>query len=203
MDNPDSISLPAPEHRGAPFEDVLERRRSVRSFSGSLTLEEAGALLFAGQGVTGSVGRRSLRAAPSAGATYPFTLYAVANDVEGLEPGLYRYEPEAHALTPVRRGALGAPLRAAALGQRWVEEAGLVVVMAARYERTTGRYGERGIPYVHMEAGHISQNLYLQAVSLGLGSVAIGAFDEADAARALGIEPPEKVVYLQAIGRPR
>ncbi len=196
------VRLPAPEHEGPPLETVIRQRRSVRSFEGALTLGEVSQLLFAAQGVTDSIGRRSLHAAPSAGATYPFTVYAVANHVEGLDAGVYRYRPNAHALEPVHAGSVGSALRAAALGQQWVETAGLVVALVADYARTTGRYGERGRRYVHMEAGHISQNLYLQAVALGLGSVAVGAFDDDRAARVLGIESPRVLLYLHPVGRP-
>jgi len=59
-----------------------------------------------------------------------------------------------------------------------VADARINIVIAAVYERTTDRYGERGVQYVHMEAGHAAQNLYLEATALNLGMVSIGAFND-------------------------
>ncbi|MBN1828414.1 MAG: SagB/ThcOx family dehydrogenase, partial [Deltaproteobacteria bacterium] len=139
------IALPKPDYRGMPLEEALKNRRSIRRFSESraLSLSCLSQLLFAGQGVADSPFGPSFRTAPSAGATYPFDLYVVANNVEGLPPGLYRYEASHHSLISVKEGALGNLLAAAALGQKAVASAGATLVLAATFARTCARYGDR------------------------------------------------------------
>lgn len=199
------IALPKPDYRGMPLEEALKNRRSIRRFSESraLSLSCLSQLLFAGQGVADSPFGPSFRTAPSAGATYPFDLYVVANNVEGLPPGLYRYEASHHSLISVKEGALGNLLAAAALDQKAVASAGATLVLAATFARTCARYGDRGRRYIAMEAGHISQNLYLQAASLGLGSVAVGAFDDVRVNQMLGLDGENtSAMYLHCIGFP-
>lgn len=194
------IALPEPRLTGPlSLEETLAARRSVREYRPeALTLTELAQLLWAAQGRTADWGGRS---APSAGATYPLELFAIVGLVEGLTPGLYRYLPEEHALVQQRGGDLRADASRVALAQPWVAEAPLVLVIAANYERTTRRYGERGVRYVHMEVGYASQNVYLQAVALGLGTVAVGAFPDADLRRLLGID--SEPLMLMPVGRPR
>ena len=100
----------------------------------------------------------------------------MVGDVEDIDKGVYRYVTSEHKLVKVLDGDLRAQIGAAALGQGWVKEGAINIVFTAIYERTTQRYGDRGIRYVHMEVGHAAQNVYLQAVALGLGTVVIGAF---------------------------
>ena len=99
-------------------------------------------------------------------------------------------------------GDLRSSLAEATLGQSWVREAPINVVIAAVYERTTGRYGERGVRYVHMEAGHVGQNLYLQAVARGLGTVAVGAFHDDQVQGLLQLPTDQKPLYIFPIGYP-
>ncbi len=195
------IPLPAPRLRSdTSVEEALLRRRSHRSFASSpLSLQEVAQLLWAAQGIT----EKSLgfRTAPSAGALYPLEVYLVAGQVEGLSPGVYRYLPKEHALSEVLLGDRREELFRVALFQRWVREAPAVLVFTASYERTTRKYGERGIRYVHMEAGHAAQNVYLQAEALGLGTVAVGAFEDRGIQKVLGLPENEQPVYLMPVGR--
>jgi SagB-type dehydrogenase family enzyme len=194
------IALPQPRRESeTSLEAALLQRRSVRSYrEESLTLEEIGQLLWAGQGITGAGG---LRTAPSAGALYPLEILVVAGEVTDLVPGIYRYHPSTHTLSSIRGGDLRRELSAAALGQGAVEDAPAVLVITAFANRTTGKYGERGIRYVHMEAGHCAQNVYLQATSLDLGTVTIGAFDDRKVGDLLGLDPGEEPLYLMPVGR--
>ncbi|CAB49164.1 SagB/ThcOx family dehydrogenase [Pyrococcus abyssi] len=193
------IKLPEPRLRGEmSVEEAIARRRSIRTYKDEpLTIEELSQLLWAAQGITDE--RRKFRAAPSAGATYPFEVYVVVGKVMGLKPGVYLYNPFEHSLILVREGNFMQDLEEAALNQKWVGNAAINIVLVAYYERTTSVYGERGIRYVHMEAGHIGQNIYLQATSLGLGTVAVGAFHDDVVADILGTDGHP--LYIFPVGR--
>ena len=195
---PSLIPLPAARQTGlVSVEEALVQRRSIRSYQArSLRLEDLAQLLWAAQGITAAWGGRT---APSAGATYPLEIYAVVGQVEGLSPAVYRYIPQGHALKLHRTGDLRAPLSQAAW-QPWIRTAPVTLVIAADYLRTTLRYGERGIRYVHMEVGHVGQNVYLQATALGLGTVIVGAFWDLEVQDLLGI--PEDPLALMPVGYP-
>ena len=191
------LSLPAPSKTGRmSLEEALSRRRSVREFAATpLTLEDLSQLLWAAQGVTDAEGRRTT---PSAGGLYGLELYGV------LPTGVYHYEPGAHRLVRISSADLRAPLDAAALGQGMVRQAPATFVIAGVYERIERKYGRaRGPRYVHMEAGHAAQNLLLEAVARGLGSVPVGAFDDARVQQTLGLPDDHKPLYLLPVGRPR
>ena len=196
------VALPEPRATGAlPLEKALADRHSVRDFARApLALDEAGQLLWAAQGVNRKDGGRT---APSAGATYPLELWLLAGEVTGLPAGLYRYLPDGHRLQPVDARDRRSDLAAAARGQAWVATAPAVVVFAAVPARTAARYAGRSDRYVAIEVGHAAENLFLQAVALGLGSVPVGAFADGDVARLLAL-PAGEVPYLIApVGRPK
>ena len=194
------IKLPEPRYESeTSVEEALARRRSIRAYSGdNLTREEVSQLLWAAQGITAPWGGRT---APSAGALYPLELYVVVGDVEGIDKGVYRYSPEEHELEKVRDGDIRTELADAALGQECVRDAAIDLVFAAVYERTTAKYKERGIQYVHLEAGHAAQNVYLQAVSLDLGTVTIGAFVDSEVKKIMNIGEQEDPLYIMPVGR--
>jgi SagB-type dehydrogenase family enzyme len=178
-------------------EEALLKRRSIRSYKNeSLSLEEVSQLLWSAQGETTSWGERT---APSAGATYPLEIYLVAGDVEGLDSGLYHYNPSNHSLILVKEGDLRRELAHAALDQYMIARAPITIVICAEFKRTTGRYGERGIRYVLMEVGHVGQNIHLQAEALNLGTVVIGAFYDEDVKEILGVK--EEPLYLMPVGK--
>lgn len=179
---------------------ALRERRSIRSFApGPLDRRELAALLWAAQGITEPA--TGYRTAPSAGATYPLEVYAVVGDVEGLDAGLYRYMPQRHGLEEVFAGDIRDRLYRAALRQQPVRDAPVVLVVTAVAGRTERRYGTRAERYVAMEAGHASQNIYLQATALELGTVAIGAFDDGALSSALELSDGEEPFYLMPVGR--
>ncbi len=199
------VKLPSPNLEGTmSVEEAIWRRRSVRSYTDEpLSLEDVSQLMWAAQGITDPV--RGFRAAPSAGATYPLEVYLVVgkNGVTGLDEGLYRYDPHEHQLERILEGDLRSALARAALDQSWVREAPVNIVVAAVYERTTSRYGERGVRYVHMEAGHVGQNLYLQATARRLGMVVVGAFNDDDVRSLLRLPYEQKPLYIIPVGHPR
>ena len=194
------IPLPAPVLEGKiSVEEALLERRSVRDYSAKpLDMTEISQLLWAAQGITHP---RGFRTAPSAGGLYPLEIFLLAGDVTDLEPGVYRYRPDGHELHLVHEGDHRKELSQAALNQSAVSEAPAVIVIAAVYERTKVKYRERGVQYVHIEAGCASENIYLQAVSLGLGTVFIGAFHDDDIRKVLQLEADEKPLGLMPVGR--
>ena len=196
------IKLPQPNYKGMPVEEAINKRRSVRSFSKkALTLSQLSQLLFAGQGVTGSMYGHGLRAAPSAGALYPIEVYLVANNVEELSRGIYHYNVQKHALELLKEGDFRKEITNAGLWQDMLGEAQVTFVLSAVFERTQRKYKDRSLRYIHMEAGHISQNISLQAVSLSLGSVCVGAFYDEQVNHLIGLDgKTESAIYLQAVG---
>ncbi len=195
-----TVDLPSPNLEGErSLEEVLYERRSVREFSGEpVAVAEVSQLLWAAQGMTAGWGGRT---APSAGATYPLEVYLIAGLVDGLPAGVYRYIPEGHTLVRTRGGDVRPELRVAALDQDWVKEAPVSVVIAAVYERTTAKYGDRGAQYVHMEAGHAAQNICLQATAIDLGAVTVGAFDDDQVSGVVGLSTRESPLYVIPVGR--
>jgi SagB-type dehydrogenase family enzyme len=193
------LKLPTPQQAaGASLFDVLKQRRSNREFSPrALSKMAVGGLLWAAQGVTSPEG---LRTAPSAGALYPLTLRLVAGSVDGLEAGIYRYNPGQHALSLEQKEDLRQELAVTAFHQTWVAEAPAIIVICADYLRTTGKYGKRGVRYVHMEAGHAAQNLLLQAEEMGLSAVVVGAFEDKALKSLLKLTGEETPLSILPIG---
>ncbi|MEM2842541.1 MAG: SagB/ThcOx family dehydrogenase [Candidatus Bathyarchaeia archaeon] len=183
-------------------EEAIAKRRSIRDYSNEpLTFQQLSQLLWAAQGITDLKTR--FRAAPSAGATYPLEVYVVlgSNSVVGLNAGIYHYNPLTHELKLLFEGDFRANLASAALDQRWVKTAPVNIILAAVYERTTRVYGDRGVRYVHMEAGHIGENIYLQATALGLGTVVVGAFSDELVQKVLNLPKEQKPLYIMPVGR--
>lgn len=200
---PEPLALPAPRLGEMTFEMALRARRSRRRYAPKpLGLPEVSALLFAAQGITHRSGGREFRTAPSAGGLHPFDIYLFAHDVTGLIRGLYRYDIGSHGLAVVREGDFRQPLKEACRDQQRVSEAAAALVMAAVFPRTTQKYGERGYRYVHIEAGCISQSIYLAAESMGLGTVAVGAFYDDKLNALLGLDGVrEAALLVQPVGR--
>jgi len=199
-----SIQLPDPSlDGGVSIEETLGKRRSVREFStASLTLAQLGQLAWAAQGKTAADGRRT---APSAGARHPIEVLVVASRVEGLAAGVYRYVSASHKLARVAEGSrsLSGDLARAALGQSMLAEAPAVIVITGVEERTAGRYGARANRYVMIEAGCVAENVSLQAVGLGLGTVLVGAFDDRRVSTLLNLDRGEQPILLMPVGRER
>ncbi len=190
------IRLPKVEKKGpASLEETLNERRSMRDYRpGPLSLEEVSQLLWAASGTN-----LYQRTAPSAGATYPLETYVAVGEAEGLTPALYHYLPSGHALEMSRDDDIRERLSRAAFGQGMISKAPIDIVIAADYRRTAARYGQRAARYVHMEAGHVGQNVSLQAIALGLGTVMVGAFDDEEVKEVLGIR--EEPLYIIPVGR--
>lgn len=195
-----SIKLPEPRlDSTTSVEKALRQRRSVRRYeTGPVDLADLGQLLWAGQGISHA---RGFRTAPSAGALYPLELYLVVGNVHHFGRGVYRYLPQNHSLLQVSAADKRAALAAAALGQGAVLNGAAVIVLAAVYERVTSKYGARGERYVHMEAGHAAQNIYLEAAAMGIATVVIGAFRDMEVKLVLDMKDDEQPLYIMPVGR--
>lgn len=195
-----AVTLPEPRLEGGiPVEEALRERRSVRVYAEiPLAPADVGQILWAAQGITND---RGYRTAPSAGTLYPLEVYLVAGDVMDLKPGVYHYRPAGHLLVPTTGGDRRAALQAV-VNQTPVGEAPATVVIAAVPNRTTSEYGERGMRYVSMEAGHAAENVYLQAEAINLGTVTIGAFDDGEVRDVLGLPENTTPFCLMPVGRP-
>jgi SagB-type dehydrogenase family enzyme len=195
------VELPEPRRDGSiSLEHCINQRRSVRYFSDqALTKDELGQLLWAAQGVTGPDGGRAV---PSAGALYPPELNVLARNVASLTSGIYRYQVGRHELHLASSGYDPEALIDAAFGQDWIASAPACISIAAIFERTTVKYGDRGHRYVCLEAGHAAENVMLQAVALGLATTMVGAFSDGDVGRVLCLNANEAPLCLIPVGRP-
>jgi SagB-type dehydrogenase family enzyme len=193
----EEIRLPEPRAKGGfSLEECVENRRSIRSYQErEIDLELVSQLCWSAQGITDSA--TGFRAAPSAGATYPLEIYLVQRE------GFFRYLPQEHKLVGLNSEDLRIPLAEAAHGQNCVRSAPLDIIITAVYERTTRAYGERGVRYVHIEVGHVAQNIHLQAVSSGLSSVPVGAFHDSEVKKVLGLPEEEEPLYIIPVGYSR
>ncbi|TVR04096.1 MAG: SagB/ThcOx family dehydrogenase [Deltaproteobacteria bacterium] len=195
------VALPAPQlDSDRSLEEALAARRSVRRFSDErVPMEILGQLLWAAQGITDA--DRGLRTSPSAGARYPLEVQLVVADMNNLTAGVWRYVPLEHGLRLDRAGDRRGEIVAASSSQDTLAGGDALIVISAVDERTRDRYGDRTDRYIAMEAGHAAQNLLLQASSLGVGAVVVGAFDDDALARALALDE-EKPLYIIPIGWP-
>lgn len=195
------IKLPTPiYHSKTSIEEALSHRRSIREYKNeALTLQDVGQLLWAVQGVTSKTG---FRTAPSAGALYPLEVYLISGKVTNLDPGIYHYVPSEHSLEKTDSDDKRSELAKAAFNQHEVRNGVVDIVITANYKRTTTKYGERGIRFVHLEAGHAAENLCLQAVSLQLGTVTIGAFNDELVKKILNLKN-EDPLYIMPVGKVR
>lgn len=195
------IKLPPPSPKGAiSVEEALGKRRTVRHFaSRGLDLKQVSQLLW---GTDGLSDPRGLRTAPSAGATYPVDLYLVVGErgVANLPDGVYHYRPQENALALVTSGELRPAVARAALSQSWMAQAPIMVVITGEYRRCMARYGERGVRYTIMEAGHTAQNLFLQAEALGLGAGIVGAFEDRTITQILKIPAAHEPLLIMPLG---
>lgn len=193
-----TFKLPEPDKSTSLFQ-LLGNRKSVRRYKKEpVYINELSKLLWATYGLV----NKKRHVVPSAGATFPVEVFIFVKNVEGLRPGVYKYIEQDHSLILIKEGDYSRELARACLDQSWVREAPLNIVITAIYEKTTGWYGERGFRYIYMEAGHIGQNIYLAATEMNLGTVAIGAFNDEDIARLLGLGEEYIVLYVFPVGRP-
>lgn len=193
------IDLPEPNTKGGlSLEETLNTRRSRRTFADEpVSLEELSQIVWSAQGITDENGHRT---APSAKSAYPFTIYLVVRNVEGLESGLYQYLPENHQLGALGIANAGEMLSSAGV-QQGAQDAPVVMMLSASYGKMLAVFPENDpVPNTMLEAGHIGQNVYLQVEALGMSGVVMGGFDSAKVVQALNLNEAEDVVYLIPVG---
>lgn len=188
------IKLPPPTLKGVmSLEEAILKRRSQRIFyDKKLDMAHISQLLWAAQGITQN--SSGFRAAPSAGATYPLEIYLVSAE------GIYHYICRGHKLELINDGNYRKGLSKACYGQSFVAVVPANFVITGIYSRTSQRYGRRAELYVHLEAGHVAQNILLQAVSLGLGGVPVGAFDDKEVKNVLKLPEDCEPLYVISVG---
>lgn len=200
LPKPDSLSFGQ-----VPLIDMINQRKTLRKYSGKpLTCEELSYLLWTTQGVKSRTARPvTLRTVPSAGARHAFETYVLVNQVEGLQPGLYHFLALEHQLGVLTLdSAVSEQITEACLKQEQVRSSAATFIWVAVAARMRWRYGERGYRYMHLDAGHVCQNLYLAAESVGCGVCAIAAFDDNALNQALGLDGIEQfVIYLGSLGK--
>jgi SagB-type dehydrogenase family enzyme len=204
-DYPSSRQVPLPSpgtFQGLYTEEAIRGRRSLRDYSGQLmTVDQLSHLLHLTAGITAQRWGHALRAAPSAGALYPIEIYPLVHRVENLERGLYHYNVRDHALELLQPGDLQGEITRHGLMQEFLGQANLVLVLTAIFQRLRWKYQERSYRYALLEAGHLGQNAYLAATSMGMGACAVGAFLDEGLNAMLGVDgQDEAVIYLLSIG---
>ena len=192
--------IPELSERAAVLYHLLNNRKSRRKYTEEpLAIEELSYLLWAIEGVKENRGKFSFRTTPSGGARHPLDVYIFAHKVEGLNVGLYRYLPVEHELVLERQGDDSVALDEALNGQFW--NAACVVMWAAVPYRSEWRYGKAAYKLVALDTGHSCQNLYLACESLGLGTCAIGAYDQERLDAYLGLDGEEMfAIYAAPVG---
>lgn len=193
------ISLPEPATKGnVSVEESLLKRRSIREFRrGPLEIAEAGQILWAAYGITSEEG---FHTAPSAGALFPLKIYLAADQVKGLDKGIYRYEPVNHSLVSIHEGSSCRRLADSTFSQEYIAEAPATLIISADYKGPRDKYGDQGPKFTWMDLGHLGQNVHLQAVALELGTVAVAAVRPGEVEKFLGLRD-EEVLYLMPLGR--
>ena len=200
LPNPADIQVPSLDVRSA-----IEQRTSVRRYAEtSLTLDELSYLLWCTQGIKKTTPRPStLRTVPSAGARHAFETYLLVKQVDGLEPGLYRFVASQHALIAIDLSpTIHVRISAGCFDQRMVNTDAVTFLWVAVKERMNWRYGERGYRYLHLDAGHVCQNLYLSAEAIDCGVCAIAAFEDNDLNDSLHLNGVDQfVIYVAGLGK--
>lgn len=186
--------------------DAILKRRSCRNFADkNMSIENLSKILWYGYGISEIMHFENFellgRPAPSAGALYPLEIYPIVFKVEGLDSGIYHYSPVDHSLEFLKEGDFRHVVANLFMRQFYVANSSLCIVISGVLERTTWKYGDRGYRYLLLEAGHVSQNIFLTSIAEGLATLPLGGFFDNSLSRFIGIDSDlEPVIYGLAIG---
>jgi len=203
LDAKKRIPLPPPKfEEDLSFWKVIMNRQSSRKFSReSLDLEQVSLVLFGISGITRNFPQFAFRTVPSAGGLFPIESYAVINNVDGTDPGLYHYNIKNHELECLKLGDFRIEAMEACLDQKMVYNSAITFIWTAIIERSKWKYLQRCYRYIYMDVGHIGQNFYLVAEALGLGACTIGAIYDNELNNLLEIDGIEETsIYVGIIG---
>jgi SagB-type dehydrogenase family enzyme len=198
------VDLPPPDLTGGlSAAKTIASRRSTRDYVPTpMTAGELSRLLFLTSGIGADKYGNARRTAPSSGALYPIEVYAVVHRVEGVDPGVYHYAYREHALEQVRAGDFRQHVVDHGIAQEFLGECGVVLYLTMIMQRMRPKYQDRSYRYGLLEAGHIGENAYLAATSMGLGACGVGAFMDDAMNEMLGVDGVEEAaVYMLAAGR--
>lgn len=203
------INLPLPQDLQIDSLDIstaIQQRRSIRKYTGGhLSLAELSHLLWCTQGVQKALPSHSLRTVPSAGARHAFETWLVVNNVSGLQPGLYRFVASKHQLALITHSIdndIADQVTSYCSNQSFIKTAAALFIWVAVPYRMSWRYGERAYRYLHLDAGHVCQNLYLAAESIDAGVCAIASYDDDQLNTFLGLDGENAfAIYLATVGR--
>jgi SagB-type dehydrogenase family enzyme len=189
-----AFKLPQPATEGTvSVEKALKERRSLRTYKPeALNVGDVAQILWAAQGITDPA--KGLRTAPSAKAAYFLEIYLVSGNVTGLPAGLYKYQPAKHELVRLAQGDMKEKLFSSA-HQAPIKNAPAALVISG-YPKKSVNPG-----WMYLEAGHASENVYLQAGALGLGTVAMAGFKPEEVRKALGLPDDEQPIYIMPLGK--
>lgn len=186
------------------LDEIIVQRKSLRKYADKpLTLEELSYLLWSTQGIKSKNEKVTMRTVPSAGARHPFHTFLLINNVEGLKPGIYRYNALSHTLVTYNlEDNIAEKTVAACLGQPFVATAAATFIWTVDIYRASYRYGQRAYRYVHLDAGHVCQNLYLAAEAIDSGVCAIAAYDDDTLNDLLRLDGEnEFAIYVGTVGK--
>lgn len=199
------ISLPDPGRPSGELRPLIRTRASFREFSGTpIDLGTLSDVLFYSAGImrpNSTEIENPFRAYPSGGAKYPLEVYPLILSGKDVQQGLYHYNPFSHSLDVLLQPVLSNELDPIWTTQQWFRKAAVIIILTAIFHRTTEKYGDRGIKFPYLEAGHLVQNVHLLAASLDLGCCAIGLLNEGSLIKLLDINPREEYpIYSVALG---
>lgn len=189
-----TIRLPEAEPLTRTLEDVILQRGSSRRFArDSIPFSTLAAMLDAAGRPTGP---------DDADAGEMFNeLYVIANAVEGLAQGIYRYQPSLRALEPVSTYETQALAEHLALDQPLGGDAAADLYFVADMPTVLDRWGARGYRTAHLDASIRAGRVYLAAYALGLGATGLTFYDD-EVAEAVGAGSGSAVTFLVAVGVP-
>lgn len=188
------------------FQALMDRRSNRAYTDDSISLEELSYLLWASDGVhevTKHHGAGTKRTVPSGGARHPFEIYILVNNVDDLEPGVYRYIAIGHKLLFIKaKNEIDKGILENLAGQSFIIKGAVILFFVTIPYRMEWRYPLMAFKVIAIESGHICQNLYLACEALNLGTCAIAAYNQKQADTILGIDGEDEfTVYLAPVGR--
>jgi SagB-type dehydrogenase family enzyme len=181
---------------------LLQNRRSLRKYSAQpISLEHLAFMLWASQGITGQAEKYLFRATPSAGALYPVETYLSVHSVQDLAAGLYHFDAPHFTLDRLTEHDISETVAQACLDQNFMKQAAVVFLWTGVFRRNMWKYGDRGMRYILLDAGHICQNVMTAAEAAGCGGCPIAAFYDDELNHLLQIDGEEEsILYAASVG---